>query len=251
VDLTKVASTRRDTPPRVVIVGSDKVGKTTLAASAPNPVGILTEDGAFNVDLNAFPICNTLKEVYACVAVLAKEENEFQTVVVDSLDWLEPLINNHVCAVNGWSDIEQPGYGKGYAAALGEWRVFLHGMDAMRRKGKTVILICHDQLKRIESPMHAEGYDKLCMKLNQKAAGLIAEWADIIGYLDLRVVVTDIPGKDGKGRGVGTGERVLRMGANAAHCGGTRFGLKDIKLPIGTGWETLQAELQRAKGAKE
>jgi hypothetical protein len=38
--------------------------------------------------------------------------------VIDSVDWLEPLIQR-VCDDNKWVSIEEPGYGKGYAAALG------------------------------------------------------------------------------------------------------------------------------------
>ena len=52
------------------------------------------------------------------IGALYTEDHAFRTVVVDSLDWLEPLVWEHTARTNGWKNIEQPGYGKGYVAAL-------------------------------------------------------------------------------------------------------------------------------------
>ena len=55
-DLKSISKTRRVRAPKVVIVGTGKIGKTTFAAMAPNAIGILTEDGADAVDAQAFPL---------------------------------------------------------------------------------------------------------------------------------------------------------------------------------------------------
>ena len=49
----------------------------------------------------------------------------YYTVIVDSADWLEPLIWKQACAIHKWGSIEEPGYGKGYVAALDLWRASL------------------------------------------------------------------------------------------------------------------------------
>lgn len=243
MNLSDVKSTRRIVAPRVVVVGADKVGKSTLAASAPNPVGILTEDGSFSLDLQAFPICKTLEDFYSCVKALRTEEHSFESVVVDSLDWLEPMVWSHVCTKNDWSSIEEPGYGKGYAMALSAWRTVFRALDALRDKGMNVIVICHDKVKRIETPLISDGYDRFSLKLNDKAAALVAEWADIIGYMDFKTLIS----KDGdKVRAVRTGERLLRVAAHVGHCGGNRFGMKDFKVPAVGGWSALVAAMQQA-----
>jgi len=55
---------------------------------------------------------------------LQTEKHEFQTVVLDSLDWVEPLIWKAVCEEGKVENIEQfgGGYGKGYVRALDLWR---------------------------------------------------------------------------------------------------------------------------------
>ncbi|MCL2120125.1 MAG: ATP-binding protein [Planctomycetaceae bacterium] len=43
--LQKIHTGKKQQPPRLLIYGSEGVGKSTLAAKAPNPIFIPTEDG--------------------------------------------------------------------------------------------------------------------------------------------------------------------------------------------------------------
>ena len=138
-DISSISKTKRLRAPKLVIAGPGKIGKTTFASQAPNAIGILTEDGADNVDTNAFPLCNSLQDVYAAIGTLLSEKHKYESVFLDSLDWLEPLLHQHVCEKNKWATIEAAGYGKGYIAAAEEWRAqfFLERLDlpADRRLG--------------------------------------------------------------------------------------------------------------------
>ena len=125
-DLSSIRRTKRLRAPKIVIAGPGKIGKTTFAASAPSAIGILTEDGADAVDAAAFPLATSLADVYQAIGTLLNEEHDYQTVFLDSLDWLEPLVHTHVCTQNKWASIEAAGYGKGYIAAAEEWRTLLH-----------------------------------------------------------------------------------------------------------------------------
>jgi hypothetical protein len=141
-NLSSIQRTKRARAPKIVVAGPGKIGKTTFAASAPNAIGILTEDGADAVDASAFPLCQSLDDVYSAMQTLLTEDHDFQSVFLDSLDWLEPMLHAHVCAANKWANIESPGYGKGYIAAADEWRNLLAGFDALRaEKNMAVILI--------------------------------------------------------------------------------------------------------------
>jgi len=238
-DLQSIRRTKRLRAPKVVVCGPGKVGKTTFAASAPNAIGILTEDGADAVDAAAFPLCASLQDVYAAMTTLLNEEHDYQTVFVDSLDWLEPLLLAHVCAVNKWDNIEKPGYGRGYIAAAEEWRTLLAGLEALREKrGMCVILIAHDKIKHFDSPLH-DGYDQYTLKLNDRATALVQEWADVIGWASHKIttVESDDPRGDTKARS--TGQRILHVEAHPAHPGGNRFGLKNMPLS----WEAFVAAL--------
>lgn len=240
-NLASIQRTKRMRAPKVVIAGPGKIGKTTFAANAPNAVGILTEDGADAVDAAAFPLCQSLQDVYDAIGVLLNDKHDYESVFLDSLDWAEPLVHAHVCAANKWANIESPGYGKGYIAAAEEWRTLLSGFEALRQqRNMAVILIAHDKIKHFESPMH-DGYDQYTLKLHDRAAALVQEWADVIGWANYRIVTTQsdagFGNKETKART--TGERILHVEPHPAHMGGNRFGLKNMQLS----WDAFAAAL--------
>lgn len=240
-DLSSIQRTKRVRAPKIVIAGPSKVGKTTFAASAPNAIGILTEDGADAVDANAFPLAQSLEDVYQAMQTILTEEHNFQSLFVDSLDWLEPLNQDYVCRQNKWDSIEKPGYGRGYVAAAEEWRNFLHGLEAIRQKrNMAIILICHDKVKHFESPLH-DGYDQYTLKLHDRANALVQEWADVIGFASHQIVTTESDAgygnKETKART--TGKRILHVEPHPAHMGGNRFGLRNMPLD----WEAFSAAL--------
>ena len=246
-DLSSIRRTKRLRAPKVVIAGPGKIGKTTFAATAPNAIGILTEDGADNVDAAAFPLATSLAEVYQAIGTLLKEEHDYQTVFIDSLDWLEPLVHQHVCAANKWASIEAAGYGKGYIAAADEWRTLLNGLEELRaQRNMAVILIAHDKIKRFESPLH-DGYDQYVLKLHDRAAALVQEWADVIGWANYKITTVESDAgygnKEVKART--TGQRVLHVEPHPAHMGGNRFGLKNMPLD----WEAFAAALAASHNA--
>ena len=245
-DLTSISKTRRVRAPKIVLCGQGKVGKSTFAASAPRAVGILAEQGMDAIDSDAFPVATSLADVYGAIGTLINEPHDFASVYVDSLDWLEPLVHAHVCQANGWANIEAPGYGKGYIAAAGEWRTLLDGLDALRaQRNMAVILIAHDKIKRIEDPL-TEGYDSHVLKLHDRASALVSEWADVIGYAGYRVFVNKVDGafkNEKETKASTTGERVLHVEAHPAHCGGNRFGLKNMPLE----WAAFSTALSAAQ----
>jgi len=241
ISLESISRTRRVRAPKVVIAGPGKIGKTTFAAMAPNAIGILTEDGADAVDVQAFPLAKSLNEVYEAIGVLLNDKHDFQTVFIDSLDWLEPLLHTYVCEKQGWKSIEAPGFGKGYIEAANEWRNLLNGLEALRsERGMGVILIAHDKIKRIEDPL-TEGYDSHVLKLHDRASGLVLEWADVIGFAGYRIFTnkTDAGFGNKETKATTTGERILHVEPHPAHCGGNRFGLTNMPLD----WNQFAAAL--------
>jgi hypothetical protein len=179
--------------------------------------------------------------VYQAISTLLNEDHQFQSVFLDSLDWLEPLLQQHVCEQNGWKNIEAPGYGKGYIAAADEWRNLLSGFDALRdQRNMGVILIAHDKIKHYESPLN-DGYDTFTLKLHDRATGLIQEWADVIGFAGYKVLTKsqDVGFGQKETKAITTGERLLYVEPHPAHCGGNRFGLKNMPLS----WDAFSAAL--------
>jgi hypothetical protein len=105
--LDNVIKGRTPKAPRVMIYGYEGVGKSTWAASAPNPIFIQTEDGLDNIDTSKFPVAKTWSEVVEQMNALVTEKHDFQTLVVDSVSGLERLIYTEVCRQFGVKNIEK------------------------------------------------------------------------------------------------------------------------------------------------
>ena len=87
--LENITRGRESKPPRIFAYGQEGVGKSTFGAAAPNPIFIQTEDGLGEIDTAKFPLAKSLNDVLNALTALRDEPHDFQTVVLDSADWLE------------------------------------------------------------------------------------------------------------------------------------------------------------------
>jgi len=136
-----------------LLYGVDGVGKTAAFSHAPNPIFIGAEKGTEQLDVARFPQTESIGELMAQIRALQNEKHEFDSVVLDSLDWVEPLIWKAVCDEGKVETIEQyaGGYGKGYARALDLWRTLLKELSVLNDK-MHVLLIGHAQIKSFQDP---------------------------------------------------------------------------------------------------
>lgn len=235
--------------PRIVTYGTPGIGKTTLAAQAPAPVFIQTEDGLGRIDVPTFPKAKSYADVLDAIDVLVREPNPYETVVLDSLDALEPLLWEHVCRANGKDSIEAFGFGKGYTAANAEWRNLLSGFDALRSAGKAVVLIAHSQVVHLDLP-DVDTFDRYQMRLHKGADALVCDWADAVLFVNYQQMAVDTAAKDRK-RGVGNGDRVIHCVERPAWRAKNRYGLPEAitvrnnpanpVAPWAEAWRTLES----------
>ena len=174
------------------------------------------------------------------LASLYTEPHDYQTVVLDSLDWLEPLIWQHTAQMHNQPDIESFGYGKGYLAALDTWRSLLDGLNALRdERGMGVILIAHAEIKRFDSP-ETEPYDRYQPKLHSRASALVQEHVDAVLFANYRIstLKSDVGFNKKVVRGVSGGDRLLHTAERPAFLAKNRFGMPET-LPLA--WSELAA----------
>lgn len=227
-----VRSSERVLAPRILLHGVAGVGKTTLAAAFPNPVFALVEDGAGTLDITGAPIA-TYGDMMDMIGALYSEPHDFKTIVVDSVDWLEPLVWAEACRLNKWNSIEDAGYGKGYVAALDLWRQYTDGLNALRSdKGMAIVQIAHTDVKRFDAP-DAEPYDRYIIKLHKAASALLMEHSDCIFFANYRVstVKSDLGFGVKKSRAVGSGERLIYTVERPSHIAKNRYSMPDV-LPL-------------------
>ena len=97
LNIASLRSGAQNKPPRILAYGVHGVGKTSFAASAGAPVFLQTEDGLGLIDAPSFGLLKTYDEVMEAIGALYSEDHDRKTVVIDSLDWLEPLIWAQAC----------------------------------------------------------------------------------------------------------------------------------------------------------
>lgn len=216
-------------PQKLVIYGPEGVGKSTLASQTPDPVFLDTEGGTHHLDVVRLDSTATWEEITAAVTQLSKAEHPFKTLVIDTADWLEKRLAEHLCRKANKDSIEDFGYGKGWVILGEEFAKFLASLDRLLAQGMHVVFLAHSQVRKFEAPDQAGSYDRFELKLSKQVAPLLKEWADVVLFANF---VTRVAEKDnGKMRGVGGKERVLFANHTAAFDAKNRHGLPD-KLPF-------------------
>lgn len=236
--LANVSKGKQERPLRVIVYGVEGVGKTTFGAEAPRPIFLCAEDGTSHLDVARFPSPRSWTETIEAVRELLRAEHDFKTLVIDSLDWLEPLCWTHVCQTGGKASIEDFGYGKGYVLAVERWRELLTNLDLLvRNRRMNVVMVAHSAVKRVDDPQ-AGAFDRYRMKLHEKTSDVLREWVDAVLFARHEVRVIE---RNGKPRGQSSGARLLHTTWTAAYDAKNRFDLPET-LPLS--WEDFEAAVR-------
>lgn len=228
---SQIKKGRVQRPHLVLLYGVDGVGKTTFGAQSTNPIFLGPEDGSSAFDVARFPSPKSWQELLGNLADLAREKHEFKTLVIDSIDWCEPLLHDAICAAHNVKSIELAagGYGKGYVEAVNHWIAFTKALTAIRaQRGMNIVLIGHSQVVRFSDPGTQSEYDRFELKLYKKSSAILREYVDSVLFANFEVH----PKKDGqKTRAYGDGTRVVYTERRPGFDAKNRFGLPFV-LPL-------------------
>ena len=216
-------------PVRVNIQGVDGIGKSTFGAQSDKPIFIQAEDGLKYIDAQAFDVANEWNDIMSSLELLAKENHDFKTIVIDTTDGASLLAEAHVCAKGGWPSIETPGFGKGFTMVTELFVKLLGALDfIVKTKGMNVILLSHVATKMYADATAQESYERWEMRCHKKVNHLIKDWVDFNLFANHDVTVT----KDGsKNRAVSYGNRALHTKFAAGFDAKSRLDLP-AKLPL-------------------
>lgn len=235
--LTQIQRGKASKPPRILIYGTEGIGKSTFGAEAPRPIFIQTEDGLDEINCDRFPLATSYEQVSAALQELRTAEHDYESVVIDSLDWLERLVWDSLCQEYGVSSIEKVdgGYARGYTHALKHWREIINHLNALRnQKGMVVVLIAHSKVERFEDP-EAASYDRYSPRLHKHAGALVSEWCDAVLFATRRIrTQSEDAGFNRKrniAHAVGRDERILRCVGGPSCVAKNRYGITD-ELPL-------------------
>lgn len=237
IDLSTIKPSKRIMPPRITIYGPEKIGKTTLTSQIEGSLLIDIEagSGALNVarvmrDAET-GMLTTYKSFSEVLTAVETQDHNYQALVIDSVDWLESLVFQHVATENGKATIADIGYGNGYVAAENIFRDILRRLDGIRNsRNMVIVLIAHSEVVKFDNPMSAS-YDQYRLKLHKRIAPLVNEWSDCLLFANLAVKVKDEQNGMSVVKKATDQGRVLYTGKSEAYVAGNRFNLPPI-LPL-------------------
>jgi len=244
-DLNSIKKGVEHKAPRIVLLGVEKIGKSTFAAGSDAPIflPIKGEEGVDDLDVAKFPRAETFDDVLDAVTTLIKEDHDYKTFIIDSVSALEPVIWAKLCEEDGVDSIEQcqKGFGKGYTASANKMRDLMEGLDRLRSKGISCILIGHVKVKRFDDPLGAS-FDQYQFDLHERIQLALQRWADSILFANSETIVKTEEVGFNKEKKTGkdlTGARYLFTQKRPGHPGGGRgvYGRLPYKLPLE--WEAF------------
>lgn len=278
-----VRTGQRIAPPRIVIFGPEGIGKTTFAASCPNPVFIKTEEGSGMLDFARITFENSwdknqtgkeqkerrevaeeLLEVNDALYALAEEPHDFQTLVIDSITGLEKLLQKDLCESNNEKDIHgtSPGskfaFERGYKLEAEKLDHFLQALTYLSEKrSMMIVLVAHSSIAKFKSP-DTEDFEYYELALEKKySAEVLKKWADAIFFANFERPLLSTEKEFGKTKAkakVQQGElaRLLFTEKRPSHTAKNRWNLPyEIKLERTGGWDIIADHLATAFEAGE
>lgn len=212
------------TAPKLMIYGLSGVGKSTLASKLKNPIFIDMEGGLNYMDVARTPTLTSYEAFFRTLGELYQAadsgKREYDTIVVDSVDWLVRKIVEQAAGINKKNLTEtlnrsNGGYGNGKQVLENHIRTSLLPLLVhLNKQGYGICLIAHADRKVL---MNAEGNDveQITPKIDVNTMNVFVEWCDNVFYLKKDIA----------------GERVLVLESDDSALAKNRLGLTgEVKL---------------------
>ena len=229
----KITKGKRARAQKVVIYGTEGIGKSSLASQFPEPLFIDTEGSTDNMDVARLDKPTSWIMLNNQIAFIKANPTVCKTLVIDTIDWAESLCVDNLCAMYGKKGIEDFGYGNGYVYAKEEMGRFLNKLQDLIEIGINVVLTAHAQIRKFELPDEMGSYDKYELKLGKKTssqtAPLVKEWADLLLFCNYKTYLISQE-KSTKKKAQGN-QRVMYTEHNPAWDAKNRHGLPS-ELPL-------------------
>lgn len=254
--------TRRAIVPRIVFMGTEGFGKTSLAAYAPG-AAIIQARGETGyqtlLDAGRVPAIPTAVAdswdglLGLCDAMVASPGN-VKLVAFDALGGFERLCHENVCQRDFGGDWGEKGFSsfqKGYDLAVTDWLGFLNRLDRLMEKGVATLLLSHVQVRQFRNPAGAD-FDRYEAACHAKTWAVTHKWADTCLFGQF-LTITDKAKGSTRAKGIGGTERVVYTERRDAWDAKNRYGMPesiDIPPNPAQAWGTIAAHITTTDIAK-
>lgn len=184
----KVLTGITPTAPKIMIFGLSGSGKSTLASKLDKPIFLDLEGGLNYIDCARTEQILDLDTFYTYLVDLYRGEKEYNTIVVDSVDWLVRKVTEKAAGIDKNNldmtlNKSNGGYGNGGQVKENHIRTkLLPTLMALNKKGYGICLVAHAERKSL---MDEDGYntDRITPKIDEKTMNVFVEWCDEVFYL--------------------------------------------------------------------
>lgn len=173
-------------PRRILCYGTPTVGKSTFAASAWRPLILDIEDGLGDIDCMRTPQLKSYEDIVGALSWAAENMNEFDTLCIDTVDWVEHRIQESIAKDAGKKSIGDIPYGKGPINCIPKWNFLIDGLRYLNKAGKTILLLAHEKVETIQPP-DSERYDRYEPDLHEMVSTMLVEWCTEVLFANTRV----------------------------------------------------------------
>lgn len=187
MSILNMVSKPADRPVIVTICGDSGLGKTTLAATFPNPIVIRAEDGlqAIPEEIRpfAFPLIQKADDLWEQLTALIKDDHEYKTLIIDSVTALERLFSQYVVD----SDTKRPasinqalgGYGAGLSAVATLHQRLRKACGILNmRKNMHIVFVAHADTETLELP-DQDPYTRHYCRVELQRRGLWCQYKSV------------------------------------------------------------------------
>lgn len=218
-------------PLKLVIYGTEGIGKSTLASNAPDPLFIDIEGGTNQLNVKRLdPAPINWEEFLNQIDYVIKNPDCCKTLVIDTLDAAEVMGIDHVLEKERLKAISDE-FWKGRTILGTEFNnKVINRLNRVVENGINVVVLAHSQIKRFENPEEMGTYDRYELKLTKPVASSIKEWCDSLLFLNYKTQVVTTRNVMEKNKAIG-GKRVIHTTHHPAWDAKNRFGLEE-ELPL-------------------
>jgi 5'-3' exonuclease len=185
-DMSKITTSRKGGPLKIVAYGPEGVGKTRFAAFSSKPIFLCAEQGLSAPDLKdvaSFPAPDSWDDVTSAVKYLTTSQHDYRTLVIDSIDWLFQHVKADIQSREKMKPAEFEAYGRGEKFAIDSWNNLISLLDDLQAvKGMHVIVLGHCTSSVFQNPL-GEDFARYQLALAKNAAERWKQWPDFLLFM--------------------------------------------------------------------
>jgi len=183
----------RKRPLFFLIYGTSGTRKSTFCANLPDPVFIDVEGGLDSIDVASYDHHredNTYDKLVETLDMLLADSQGYKTVVIDSLDWVQHLVEKKICDDNNVSEITELKWGNGTKILKTLSFDILDRLLSMFQQGLNVAVICHCDERMAKAP-DGKAYPQYDLLVHKKVSDTYRQRADMVLFAARKVIETE------------------------------------------------------------